>query len=647
MAIFKMALPDGTPVEIEADSARAAVTKVQEFLLDGGSMFRAQGAGEDILPPLKPEPEVPVEVPADDPVEQPVRKQEESTFLGALPTQEQFSATLRAQIGGALGDAEEASLDPEAARKARMGVAALGGFAGGTGFIPSVIAGALSGAAAPADDVEEQAKQAGIGALVSGGMSAILKGAQAIWTNLLSPKAHVRAQVQNALGETGQKVEDIKTAVKEADEAGIPVSLDEVVNSTALDRLRQQLAAAPKFSERSAQFLRDRSQKIVEKVESIANRLGDPGADKSAVGKQLIQETDNALDGLRTARRRQWDADWARIEEVAGDIKVTQATNTRKALEDTLEDIAAGRVDVSPTLQGQLTRLSNSLEGGLDAKQLQANLKAFRRNAQRQNENAPVWADLKESLQSDIDGIGGTNIAADLVKRARSNYAQASTEIGDLEKSILGKAVKRLVPGASRDGKSLMDSISRLEASELKTLTPMLQKYAPNALPSIRARVVMDSLEGTLRNDGTVDIAKLAGNLPRGDRFSAMFGSGVDKATKREMLIVADTMNRLSRSSARVVPEASTAEASAIGRATGGQNVLQAGVNMAQIVRTFREPKVAAEVLLSKKGRKLVDELSRPKSRLPGDMFKLSRGSSAYLADLLVDFAEKPSPEQM
>ena len=601
MPSFKMTLPSGRKIAVEAQDRTEALNKAMSFLSNGGM-------SEGDLP------EGPKSLPVGN---LPVNNFEQ--FRQAAPEVAAQSDAL-AESAPLLGLV--APVATKGALLARVGVNAL-------------VGGGLSKLTA---DDDQSLLELGVDTALSAAVPEAFRlfGAGGrVAKEAVNTGERVEKAVHNAVSEGAVKLPDVQQAMAEAQEAGIGITLDELVGAPTLGEYRKALSTASgKSGSKFLAYVQDRAAKTVSNIENLISQIGDPKTSGTALGNKVIADTESALKGLRAARNKNWEDGLNELKSYTGKLKIIQPESTINYLDNVVDKISTGSIDVKESLLPQLRKIRESMKDGLDVDQLQAKLQDFRANGKVHNENAPVWNNLLARLQADTDTAAnsGTNIAARGLKVAREQYRVASETISGLENSVVGQAVKRFKGPEGPAGKNLISRIQGMDEDQLRAVIPILDKYSPNASGSIRAKTLLDALDAAKGGDadivGNLDYAKFIEALPEGGKFRALFG---ETAGKTKLLSTVNTMRRLAKSQTPIRLEGGTAVQDP---AAGIWGTVMSGL------RALQAPALARMLMEPKKTDKLLKELTQASKGVR--VFTLSRPTTTFLNELSGDMNQQP-----
>lgn len=624
MPEFKMRLPNGSRVTVNADSPEQALSKVQDFLAADAGM---NGEGSQLTQPPPPAEPTLEQTLAESPLAQRISEQVSPEALFSREAQQQAASVL---AGAAI---------PGATLPALVG------------------GGALSGAVAPAEDLQERALNTFFGGalgvvakpVIGAGGWLVDKTSRAIESvaGLFKPEVAVKKMVNQSLDAGLTTSADMKLAVQQAEADGIPLHVDEIVNSPSITALKQEIAINPDFNSKAIQALNQRAGNLVDALERSADAIGPTSA---VTGDDVVRLTGNALDSMNTARGQAWEKGMAEVQRLAGKQAITTGNSTRGSAQEILDGVDAGEEFVSDATAAQLRRVVESLaEGkGLNAKQITARFKGFGKQAKTTNPDSWVWNRLKASLQKDLQETTLAGPANEALATVRANYANASQQIDDLKSSVLGRVYKQSTGGKEMAGSNFFKEVDRMDDDALAKFMPAAHKVSPEISGAIRARTIKKALEAASDEAGiqNVNLQKLINELPSADRFDTLFNTGnVDTQTKIQLLNRVATAQRLARSQISLKPGGSSqaVQDAAIDAgfiATGGGI---SGFTIANLLKRMR-PAATYELLTSAQGRKLLDELERTR-RTAGPrgetLATLSKSSAGYFAGLINEYGGK------
>lgn len=462
-----------------------------------------------------------------------------------------------------------------------------------------------------------------------------------------SAKALLKNKIRDSEGADPNILRNADIAINEANDVGFNLPLAAAVENSPLAALRNELGASAPAVTKSEAAARRNSANLVTQVDDIVTQLGGEG-DKAVVGNKIINGTDAALKSLRKVKNDNWEVGIQEAMDLSEPGVRLNPRVTRTFLDDTIAEIRAGRLDVSDNLEGKLTSVAADMRRGLDPKQLQKNLKAFRRNGESGvKENQGVWKDLLAAMREDLHTVQGTSPAARKLIETRDAYAVASAEIDVLQNGVLGTAIKSASNGKITSGSGLVRQLTNLEPSEFKAVEPLLDKYAPNTKGAVQARFIQDAMDAAKSGEDItagLDLGAFVKNLPSDEMFDAVFG-GVNPTTKAQLVKNVNAVRRLEKFDRPIRPGGSGQEnerAAALGggAATGALS----GVFAAAFITKMLNKRGLTKLLVDPQGKQLVDELTRlsVKKRLGGRALpQLSARATSFMVSLL-----EPETEQ-
>jgi len=633
MAEFKMRLPNGSRVRVNAETAEEALRKVQEFLNADAAM---NGDGSQLNEPAKQQ-----TFPEPTPSGQP----ELEETLSASP----FAQQLAQQVS------PEGMLSTEAQQKAASVIA---GAAVPGATLPAMVGGgALSGLVAPAEDMAERAWNTLTGgALGAAGKVVLGAGGWAFdkaaglyekVASFVSPEKYVKRAVNQAIDAGLTSPADMRLATQQAETSGIPLTVDEVVNSPTLTALKQEVAANPNVNSKAVAAFNARASKLVDDLERSADAIG-PTTD--ITGDDVVRLTKDALDSMNTARGQAWVKGMAEVQSLVGKAPITTGASTRSVAQEILDSVDAGEEFVADATAAQLRRVVDALKDGkgLNAKQITARFKGFGKQAKSTNPDSWAWNKLKAALQKDLQETKLAGPANEALANVRQNYAVASQQIDSLKNSVLGRVYKQSTGGKEMAGSNFFKEVDRMDDVALDKFMKVAHKVSPEISGAIRARVIKKAIEAAsdAGDVQTTNLQKLLRTLPSAERFDTLFKTGnVDAQTKLQLVNKVATLQRLAKGAINLRPGTATqsieSAATDIGFIATGGGV--SGFTVANMLKRFR-PEATYEILTGPRGAKLLKELEQARvatANEPTALPTLSKASSGYLAELIREYGTK------
>ena len=618
MPTFTFEDENGTKFDIEADDIDQASNVLSSFLANGG--------GEMAAPPQEPE------VAAEEPAPQ-------GPTLEETLQQSPLAQSISEQVGR--------YTDPRA--QATTASALAGGVIGGTGLKALAAGGALGGAFAPAEDLAERAMNTALGGalgvvskpIVAGGgwlVDKVSRGIESV-VGMFRPETTIKKMVRQSLDAGNTTVADMKLAIQQAEQDGIPLHLDDIVNSPSLTALKQEVVSNPDVNSKAVAAFNKRTQNLVDSLEKSADALGPASV---VTGDDVVALTKNALDSMNTARAAGWEKGMQEVQKLVGKNPITTGSATKVTAQGILDSIEAGEEFVSPGTEVQLRKVVDSLveSRGLNAEQIIARFKGFAKQSKSTNPDSWVWNQLKTSLNKDLQETKLAGPANNLLAQVRGNYANASQQIDSLKNSVLGRVYKQSTGGKEMAGSNFFKEVDRMDDAALAKFMPVAHSVSPEISGAIRARAIRKAVDNASDKAGimSIDLRRLVNELPSEARFNALFNTGkIDSQTKLDVLNRVATAQRLAKSNVSLRPGGVTQgiENAAIDAGfilTGGGF---SGFTVANILKRMR-PAATYDLLTTPNGKKLITELEMVRRKDPGEQVaELTKGSAGYLADLI------------
>lgn len=262
----------------------------------------------------------------------------------------------------------------------------------------------------------------------------------------------------------------------------------------------------PSSADRMAEFDTKQLDTSLRNLNANLDRLATNPAGPEATGNLVSKSFDTVLSKARTVRRATANADFGRVDEIAGKGKVIQPDNLRTQIDSLVDDFSApGGGDASAALVGQAERLRNALsKDGLSAKETERLLEIYGKAA---NGTGAVFKDmdtgqqryiagrLRDALVADLDAAadagGHSGQVATALKTARDNYRSNSAAINDLEKSVLG----RLFGGDyDKSPERVAQAVKNMRPTELRQSLDILNKADPQTSQTVKRYLVEDAM---------------------------------------------------------------------------------------------------------------------------------------------------------
>lgn len=484
----------------------------------------------------------------------------------------------------------------------------------------------------------ERGISAGEGALLGSGAGALLGTATSMF-NKVRPK-NVSANYVNKQFAQSPMAQD---SARLSQDLGQVYTPGQATGSRSLLTIEGLVRRHPASADKMAAFDQRQLDVSLRNLESNLNRLAASPSGPEATGGLVAKSFDKVFTDVTKLRRATAQADFGKVDELAGRYRVIKPTNLSQTIDDLAKDFdVPGGGDASSSLvrriQGIKTELERAGPQGLSAKETQRLLEVYGSASRGTGkifqdldtaQQRMIAGKLQGALLKDIDAAadagGHTGEIATALKSARDNYRQNSKAINDLEKSVLG----RLFGGDyEKSPERIAMAVRNMKPSELRQSMDILNKADPATSQSVKRYLVEDALAaGGYAPKGLAPQAQVAGE----DVFSpAKFLTSIrkspvwasfDPAERKGMEEAVRDLERLTyRAGTDGSPTAPLLFGWEVAKALGGGAAAMSPTQIAKSVAAVMVPQKIAAVITTPQGQQALRTLRTAKPNSPAAM---------------------------
>ncbi len=408
-----------------------------------------------------------------------------------------------------------------------------------------------------------------------------------------------------------------KEGLRLEQKTGIPLSEGaRSLDPTTLKLESEALGAAKE------QFKQDEIPASLRYFNRIAEKLDPTGIPDAKLIGQMSDAFEGHVKNLSGLRRTEWLEAATKIRAEAGNKPLFYPDKLAAELQDMSEEIHQISPKISSTEAAAMgTDLDKIMKkGGLDigdVDRLLQNLTADSASTgamfrDMKPDMARVFATkLKSALREDIEAAiqkDPNNKALSMLNDARATYAKNSVPIDELRGTVLDKWFGKDTHIAPE---TVLDRLSKLPPSEVRTATALLDKVDPSIMEQARGKVINQAVTkaydaGRTATDPSHRLTVLAEALEKNpEHFRMVFP---DPTVRAEITDGIDAIRRLAAGNAQRTGQTGASAVQSVGLGAAYLNPVSASARVAAVFT----PSMLNKLFFTPEGRAIITQLSVP-----------------------------------